>query len=101
MQSVVCGRLVYSVGGRLCAGVWYVIRRLCGVGWSDVVCLQWVGVYSVGVQSAGVQSVGVCSRLRAVDWRAVVLRVIRWCVVGWCVVDWYAVVVWSRLACNS
>ena len=74
MQSVVCGRLVSSVGGRLCAGVWYVI---------------------------GVQSVGVCSRLRAVDWRAVVLRVIRWCVVGWCVVDWYAVVVWSRLACSQ
>jgi hypothetical protein len=51
VQSVVCGRLVSSVGGRLCAGVWYVI---------------------------GVQSVGVCSRLRAVDWRAVVLRVVDW-----------------------
>jgi hypothetical protein len=66
--SVVCRRLVCS--------------RLCGVSWSEVVCLQWVGVYAVGVQSAGVQSAGVCSRLRAVDWCAVVLRV--WHASSWC-----------------
>jgi hypothetical protein len=76
VQSVVRGRgrLVYSVGDRLCAGVWYVV----GCVESCVFAMGWC---VCGWCAVGWCAVGVCSRLRAVDWRAVVLRV----------VDWYAI----------
>ena len=81
MQSVVCGRLVFSVGGRLCAGVWYVVGCVESVGLrscvcSGLVCMRLVCsrlvcsrlvcvvgcVQSIGVQSFcvfGMQAVGV------------------------------------------